>query len=431
MDDIEVELNVAGADESDDDTWVRGTVKLTPSLLLPPAVFPERSNMSGFHKTIKLCLLAIKDAMLHHRWEDAAKYISYYTQALEDTSTGNQLMSPEIMWRLGCEILHHHPNSKPEDIIDLYERMKNFGVKNFAKISLDHAFHLLKNGQLEEAKRQLSVAESWRYGKQSAAQSQDLTLIRVYRGFLDYITWNHRRSLGEEADHNGDGSNPEMHSYFRQASVTLQEVIRSPGIWDSFVLAYVEMLEFYNDKEGAEKVLKDYAYDKAFPANPNAHVYLYEFLRRNNAPKRKLMEVLEILQALVPSHKLMLQYCFFLLNSGDDDDDDDDDDYKIQRALQVIMDLLEYISWKQNPYAWKCLWDVIVSLLKRHRVDVLAQEWHKRKELWMPLHFRTYHARQDARVDQDLLMLKILVVPNLAGKDAEYRRAAKLLTDNA
>lgn len=39
------------------------------------------------------------------------------------------------MWRLGCEILHHHPNSKPEDVIDLYERMKNYGVKNFAKVS--------------------------------------------------------------------------------------------------------------------------------------------------------------------------------------------------------------------------------------------------------------------------------------------------------
>ncbi|XP_062406684.1 TATA box-binding protein-associated factor RNA polymerase I subunit A [Sardina pilchardus] len=431
MDDIEAELCAAGNtnvdDKSDDVTWGRRNIKLAPSLLLPPALFPERSNMSGFHKTIKLCLLAIKDAMLHHRWEDAAKYISYYTQALEDTSTTKQAVSTEIMWRLGCEILHHHPNSKSEDIIDLYERMKNFGVKHFAKISLDHAFHLLKNGQLEETRRQLSVAESWRYGKQSAAQSQDLTLIRVYRGFLDYITWKHRRSLVEESDHHGDGRNPEMHSYFRQASVTLREAIRQPGIWDSFVLAYIDMLEFYNDHSEAEKALKDYAYDKAFPANPNAHVYLYEFLRRNNAPKRKLMEVLEILRALVPSHKLMLQYCFFLLNSDDDDDDDD----KLQRALQVIMDLLEYISWKQNPYAWKCLWDVIVSLTERCRKDVITQEWQKRKELWMPLHFKTHHARQDAKVDQDLLLLKAQVAPKLVGKNAEYRKAALQLIDNA
>lgn len=54
------------------------------------------------------------------------------------------------------------------------------------------------------------------------------------------------------------------------------------------------MLEFYNDQKEAEKVLKDYAYDKAFPANPNAHVYLYEFLRRNNAPMKTLLKVLQV-----------------------------------------------------------------------------------------------------------------------------------------
>lgn len=43
------------------------------------------------------------------------------------------------------------------------------------------------------------------------------------------------------SDHRVDGSNPEMHSYFRQASVTLQEVIRRPGVWDPFVLAYVDV----------------------------------------------------------------------------------------------------------------------------------------------------------------------------------------------
>lgn len=54
------------------------------------------------------------------------------------------------------------------------------------------------------------------------------------------------------------------------------------------------MLEFYNDQDGAENILKDYAYDKAFPANPNAHIYLYEFLKKNNAPEKKLIKVLEV-----------------------------------------------------------------------------------------------------------------------------------------
>lgn len=32
-----------------------------------------------------------------------------------------------------------------------------------------------------------------------------------------------------------------MHSYFRQASVTLQEIIKQPGVWDPFVLACVDV----------------------------------------------------------------------------------------------------------------------------------------------------------------------------------------------
>ncbi|XP_012682068.1 TATA box-binding protein-associated factor RNA polymerase I subunit A [Clupea harengus] len=426
MDDIEAELNAAsniyGNGEFDDNTWGGSSVKSSSSLL-PPAVCPERPKETGFHKTLRLCLGSVRDAMLHHRWEDAAKYISHYTHALEDTDSANQLIASEIVWRLGCEILHHHPNSKPEDIIDLYERMKNFGVKNFAKISLDHAFHLLVSSQPEEARRQLSIAESWRYGRQSAAQSQDLNLIRAYRGFLDYITWRNRRSTADEADHHDDSSNPEMHSYFRQASVTLKEVIRHPGTWDPFVLGYIDMLEFYNDQKGAEKVLKDYAYDKAFPANPNAHIYLYEFLKRNDAPKKKLMKVLEILQVLVPSHKLALEYCPLLVDS--------EDDGNLGKALQVIMDLLEYTSWKHSVNAWKCLWVVVFSMLQRHLQDAVQQEWQKRSELWLALHFRTYHAKKDAQVDRDLLLLKTRVLLTFAGRNPEYRKAAtKLISGN-
>lgn len=43
-------------------------------------------------------------------------------------------------------------------------------------------------------------------------------------------------SVSEEA-----GSNREMHSYFRQASVTLKEIVSQPGVWDPFVLSYIHV----------------------------------------------------------------------------------------------------------------------------------------------------------------------------------------------
>lgn len=58
-----------------------------------------------------------------------------------------------------------------------------------SQISLEHAFHLMLNGYIEEAKCQLSIAENWRYGKESLAQHQKSKLIQAYRSLLDYIIW--------------------------------------------------------------------------------------------------------------------------------------------------------------------------------------------------------------------------------------------------
>lgn len=186
--------------------------------------------------------------------------------------------------------------------------------------------------------------------------------------------------------------------YFRQASVTLSEIIKQPGIWDPFVLSYItvrrhltlsslkmflclnffkalfppdfslqwaahfdvnkkkekycsinmlscvscllQMLEHNNSIDEALKVLQNYAYNKEFPSNPNAHVYLYQFLKRHNAPPSALISslrvwdhyerltngsiecwrwiephlcVFQILHSVVPSHKLMLDFCSLLL----------------------------------------------------------------------------------------------------------------------
>lgn len=54
------------------------------------------------------------------------------------------------------------------------------------------------------------------------------------------------------------------------------------------------MLEFYEDHDEALKVLNDYAYDNTFPPNPNAHVYLYQYLQRHNTTDKKLMKVLKV-----------------------------------------------------------------------------------------------------------------------------------------
>lgn len=37
------------------------------------------------------------------------------------------------------------------------------------------------------------------------------------------------------------GENKDMENYFRQASVNLKEILKNPGVWDPFILSYVEV----------------------------------------------------------------------------------------------------------------------------------------------------------------------------------------------
>lgn len=43
------------------------------------------------------------------------------------------------------------------------------------------------------------------------------------------------------SDYPDSGDNQEMHNYFRQASVNLKEILKNPGVWDPFILSYVEV----------------------------------------------------------------------------------------------------------------------------------------------------------------------------------------------
>lgn len=38
-----------------------------------------------------------------------------------------------------------------------------------------------------------------------------------------------------------DTDDQELHNYFRQASVNLEEILKNPGVWDPFILSYTEV----------------------------------------------------------------------------------------------------------------------------------------------------------------------------------------------
>ncbi|KAM9778190.1 TATA box-binding protein-associated factor RNA polymerase I subunit A isoform X1 [Syngnathus typhle] len=405
MDDLENELwypvqSPVLFDEHNDSSENTVTKKQKKSELpLPGAFVVETAKETGFHRTTRLCLERIREAMLHHRWQEAAEYMACYPQQLEDTTAGPGKHYKEMIWRITIEILHHHPNSKMEDYNIIYEQMKQSGFKHYLMICLEHSFYLLLHGQIENANRHLSIAESWRHGQETAHQYQRSKLIQAYSGLLDYIIWCDKKNAPTKTSSTTAGSNKDIHYDFRQASVNLKEILKYPGVWDPFILSYVEMLEFYDAHDEAKKVLEEYAYDSMFPSNPNAHVYLYQYLQRHNAPARRLMKVLKVLHYLVPSHELMLDYNSFLLISEKPGD--------IKKALGVLLDMLDYACWRTSMDAWKCLKDVIDKLqLQDDWKEVVAEQMTARKEWWPAMHFTMFHASEDAVQRPQLMEVK-------------------------
>eukprot|EP00070_Physeter_catodon_P023730 XP_023986448.1 TATA box-binding protein-associated factor RNA polymerase I subunit A isoform X3 [Physeter catodon] len=295
--------------------------------------------------------------------------------------------------------------------------MKNIGVMNYLKISLQHALYLLHHGMLEDANRNLSQAETWRYGEKSSSQEVLINLIQAYKGLLQYYIWSKKKmelSQLDEDDYAYNTASQNMLNHSWKTSINLCALIQIPGVWDPFVKSYVEMLEFYGDQDGAREVLTNYAYDEKFPSNPNAHIYLYNFLKREKAPREKLISVLKILYQIVPSHKLMLEFHRLLRKS------ENEEHHKL--GLEVLFGVLDFAGCTKNITAWKYLAKYLRQTLMGSHLAWVQEEWNSRKNWWPSFHFSYFLAKSDWKEDKTLACEKALVAGLLLGRGCRYFR---------
>ncbi|XP_025025961.1 TATA box-binding protein-associated factor RNA polymerase I subunit A isoform X1 [Python bivittatus] len=380
---------------------------------------PRNSGVkpSEFQKVKEDCLCCIQDALLQSQWQRAAELMISYLEMLENTTAEKRVAAQEEIWRIGTEILQQHPQSNIEESNYFADRMKNLGVKRYLKISLEHAFHLLCSGFLDEAYQNLILAESWRYGEETVAQEKELKLVQAYKGLLDYYTWLKKKTdllMLDEDSYTRSSLQQEMHGLYQQAKGSLKEIIRIPGVWDPFVICYVDLLEHYKEYEEAREVLSDYAYNSRFPSNPNAHVYYYQFLKRRGESRKAQISALQILHELVPSHELMLEFYNLLKKSKKRKK------HKLQ--LKVIFAALDFAGWKENIKAWSYLAKQTVEILQNSdkQFHWLKKEWDTRKDWWPAFHFSPYLAKNNWQENKKLACEKVLIAGILLGKDCKY-----------
>ncbi|XP_031193513.1 TATA box-binding protein-associated factor RNA polymerase I subunit A isoform X2 [Mastomys coucha] len=415
MDDFSEELTKFAVAEDNPETWVFSNAGMHFPWLQKhiEAAVTGGKRRKDFAQTTSACLSFIQEALLKHQWQQAAEYMHSYLQTLEDSDTYKRQAAPEIIWKLGSEILFYHPKSNVETFNSFADRMKNIGVLNYLK----HALYLLHHGMLEDANRNLSEAETWRYGEKSASQAVLLNLVQAYKGLLQYYIWSRKKTELSELDEDDYAYTAQTRNMLSQScktSTNICALIKTPGVWDPFVKSYVEMLEFYGDQDGAREMLTNYAYDEKFPSNPNAHVYLYEFLKREKAPRAKLISVLKILHEIVPSHTLMLEFHTLLRKSETEE--------HRKLGLAVLFEVLDFAGCTKNITAWKHLAEYLKQTLIESRSEWVEEEWKSRRSWWPAFHFSFFWAKSDWKADTDLACEKAFVAGVLLGKGCKYFR---------
>ncbi|XP_053462898.1 TATA box-binding protein-associated factor RNA polymerase I subunit A isoform X4 [Nycticebus coucang] len=330
-----------------------------------------------FSQTTSSCLSFIQEALLKHQWQRAAEYMYSYFQTLETTDGHNRQTIPEIIWKLGSEILFYHPKSNVETFTTFADRMKNIGVMNYLKISLQHALYLLHHGMLEDADKNLSEAETWRYGEKSSSQEILINLVQAYKGLLQYYTWSRKKkelSKLDKDDYVYGTTTRSMISRSWKTSINLSALIKIPGVWDPFVRSYVEMLEFYGDQDAAQ----------------------------------------EILYQIVPSHKLMLEFHTLLRKS------EKEEHHKL--GLEVLFGVLDYAGCTKKITAWKYLAKYLKQTLMGNHLVWVQEQWNSRKNWWPSFHFSYFWAKSDWKEDTALACEKAFVAGILLGKGCRYFR---------
>ncbi|XP_017804776.1 TATA box-binding protein-associated factor RNA polymerase I subunit A isoform X2 [Papio anubis] len=317
-----------------------------------------------FAQTTSACLSFVQEALLKHQWQQAAEYMYSYFQTLEDSDSYKRQAAPEIIWKLGSEILFYHPKSNVETFNTFADRMKNIGVMNYLKISLQHALYLLHHGMLEDAKRNLSEAETWRHGENTSSRGILINLIQAYKGLLQYYTWSKKKMELSKLDKDDYAYNAVAQDVFNHSwktSANISALIKIPGVWDPFVKSYVE-----------------------------------------------------ILYQIVPSHKLMLEFHTLLRKS------EKEEHHKL--GLEVLFGVLDFAGCTKNITAWKYLAKYLKKTLMGNHLAWVQDEWNSRKNWWPSFHFSYFWAKSDWKEDTALACEKAFVAGLLLGKGCRYFR---------
>jgi len=256
------------------------------------------------------------------------------------------------------------------------------------ELLLDFVMYLVKqNSDITEAQELLN-------SKLSVKSFQSNILLRAYSGLFAYISWKKCRLQLEKRDldtedlggwsHGAESATDsnlkrQVDFHGKQALVLFHDLVEQNGVWDIFLIKQVEVLKYYNQADEARRILE--RYKEKNPENPNAHRYLYYFLKSEDTDKQELCNVLEDLLRVDPTSELSEKYVKLRMHQADQSKG-------VLDALGALFVKLDHAACQQGVKTWETFADTLRQYSTTHDKKSLGELWDERADWWPQFHFR-------------------------------------------
>ncbi|XP_031569735.1 TATA box-binding protein-associated factor RNA polymerase I subunit A-like, partial [Actinia tenebrosa] len=337
---------------------------------------------------------------------------------------------PELVWRVGCETLRNLKRNH-KCIVQFFKYVFMICYPYKEEILLDFAMYLIQEQQ------EITEAHELIRGKCGNKPFSENRLLQAYLGLFEYVTWNSKltkeKQLGFEQDVyiNMNTEKSKQISYHgNKALGYFENLVETDGLWDIFVTRQVELLVYYGKVDEARKTLEKYL--EKNPENPNAHRYLYHFLKKQGTPKAELLGVLEKLFAVDPTSELVKEYTELLqedgqLNLGDPK--------YISRHLHILFNKLDHYACRNSLNGWTALAQILKlcyhgKTINKDFEHTIKECWEERADWWPQYHFQEQQLlTMDStnEYDWNIVLEKAKVAQRLLGKDCVFVKAVHKL----
>eukprot|EP00057_Strongylocentrotus_purpuratus_P026710 XP_011681184.1 PREDICTED: TATA box-binding protein-associated factor RNA polymerase I subunit A [Strongylocentrotus purpuratus] len=349
----------------------------------------------------------VKECVLQEKWEDANRVLC--TMCLYQTP------NVECLWKFGAHVLQNHPSGNAELVEDLYRFVRKINMTNPYQKKLEHALFLLRENRMKDAFTTLT--EMWGVSGRWVEQQSNQPEIRkkmnsAYTGLMGYCQWLEKRKNGGDDDR-GEIVIKEA-TLRKRALNNLGKFNDDPGVWDIFITKQVEMLEAKENNVGkAEELLNNYLSQN--PGNPNAHVYLYQFLKRHNKTK-KLKPVLKKLATILPAEDYTLEYVNLLLEQKKGSADS-------AEVLPMLFKMADYSTCRYNTALWETLLEHVIAVVEsrsKQAKALLKECWSRRKSWWTRYHFDKHGASESVKKNPDVAQRKAILASIFFGSSYSF-----------